>query len=157
MKVDMQNSLQAELQEFTVLATATNPDANFMAALSATTGDFSLVLQVPLNDVIQITGMITISSGTVTAGDVGRVVEAAMSLPCLNLTILQASPTCTFTVDGSVQTEFMPIGLPAKRLEVKMELVRVCDKMLPRWREWANALGRNMVGWRVKISSEEEQ
>ena len=150
----MQNSMQAELQEFTVLVTAINPDANFMAALSATTGDFSLVLQVPLNDVIQVTGMITISSGTVTARDVGRAVEAAMSLPCSNLTFLHASPICTFSVDGSVQTEFMPIGLPAKRLEVKIELVRVCDKMLPRWRDWAKALGRNMVGWRVEISNE---
>ena len=151
----MHNTMQAALQEFTILVTATNPDADFMAALSATTGDFSLVLQVSPNDVIQVTGMIAISSGTVTARDVGRAIEAAMSLPCSNLTFLHASSTCTFTVDGSVQTEFMPIGLPAKRLEVKMELVRVCDKMLPRWRDWANVLGRNMVGWRVEICDDE--
>ena len=151
----MQNTMQAKLQEFTILVTATNPDANFMAALSATTGDFSLVLQVSPNDVIKSTGMITISSGTITARDVGRAIEAAMSLPCSNLTFLHASPICTFTVDGSVQTEFMPIGLPSKRLEVKMELVRVCDKMLPRWRDWAKVLGRNMVGWRVEICDDE--
>ena len=151
----MQNTMQATLQEFTILVTATNPDADFMAALSSTTGDFSLVLQVSPNDVIKSTGMIAIKSGTVTARDVGRAIEAAMSLPCSNLTFLHASPTCTFTVDGSVQTEFMPIGLPAKRLEVKIELVRVCDKMLPRWRDWAKALGRNMVGWRVEITSED--
>ena len=152
----MHNMLQTALQEFTILVTATNPDADFMAALSATTGDFSLVLQVSPNDVIQVTGMIAISSGTVTARDVGRAIEAAMSLPCSNLTFLHASQTCTFTVDGSIQTEFMPIGLPAKRLEVKIELVRVSDKMLPRWRDWAKALGRNMVGWRVEVSSEVE-
>lgn len=150
----MHNAMQAALQEFTILVTATNPDANFMAALSATTGDFNLVLQVSPNDVIKSTGMIAISSGTITARDVGRAVEAAMSLPCSNLTFLHASPTCSFTVDGYVQTEFMPIGLPGKRLEVKMELVRVCDKMLPRWRDWANVLGRNMVGWRVEEISE---
>ena len=152
----MHNTVQAALQEFTILVTATNPDADFMAALSNTTGDFSLVLQVSPNDVIKSTGMIAISSGTVTARDVGRAIEAAMSLPCSNLTFLHASSTCTFTVDGYVQTEFMPIGLPAKRLEVKMELVRVCDKMLPRWRDWAKALGRNMVGWRMEVSSEVE-
>ena len=151
----MQNTLQA-LQEFTILVNATNPDADFIAALSATMGDFSLVLQVSPIDVIKSTGMIAISSGTVTARDVGRAIEAAMSLPCSNLTFLHASSTCTFTVDGYVQTEFMPIGLPAKRLEVKMELVRVCDKMLPRWRDWAKALGRNMVGWRMEVSSEVE-
>ena len=149
----MHNTFQAALQEFTILVTATNPDADFMAALSATTGDFSLVLQVSPNDVIKSTGMIAIKSGTITARDVGRAVEAAMSLPCSNLTFLHASPTCAFSVDGSVQTEFMPIGLPAKRLEVKIELVRVCDKMLPRWRDWAKALGRNMVGWRMEVSS----
>lgn len=148
--------MQAALQELTILVTATNPDADFMKALSATTGDFSLLLQVSPNDVIKSTGMIAISSGTVTARDVGRAIEAAMSLPCSNLTFLHASSICTFTVDGSVQTEFMPIGLLAKRLEVKMELVRVCDKMLPRWRDWAKVLGRNMVGWRVEVSSEEE-
>ena len=152
----MHNTLQAALQEFTILVTATNPDADFMAALSNTTGDFSLVLQVSPNDVIKSTGMIAISSGTVTARDVGRAIEAAMSWPCSNLTFLHASSTCTFTVDGYVQTEFMPIGLPAKRLEVKMELVRVCDKMLPRWRDWAKALGRTMVGWRMEVSSEVE-
>ena len=150
----MHNTVQAALQEFTILVTATNPDADFMAALSATTGDFNLLLQVSPNDVIKSTGMIAISSGIVTARDVGRAVEAAMSLPCSNLTFLHASPTCVFTVDGTVQTEFMPIGLPGKRLEVKIELVRVCDKMLPRWREWAKALGRDMVGWRVGEISE---
>ena len=54
-----------------------------------------------------------------------------MSLPSSNLTFLHASPACVFMVDGRVFTEFMPVGLPAKRLEVKMELVRNCDKMLP--------------------------
>ena len=150
----MQNTKLTELQELTILVTATNPDADFMAALSAATGDISLVLQVSTNDVIQVTGMVAIKSGTVTARDVGRAIEAAISLPCSNLTFLHASPTCAFSVDGSVQTEFMPIGLPAKRLEIKIELVRVCDKMLPRWRDWAKALGRNMVGWRVEEISE---
>ena len=150
----MQNTMQATLQEFTILVTATNPDADFMAALSATTGDFILVLQVSPNDVIKSTGMIAIKSETITARDVGRAIEAAMSLPCSNLTFLHASPICAFTVDGSVQTEFMPIGLPGKKLEVKMELVRICDKMLPRWRDWAKVLGRDMVGWRVEEISE---
>ena len=147
----MHNTVQAALQEFTILVTATNPDADFMAALSATTGDFNLVLQITPHDVIKSTGMIAISSGTITARDVGRAVEAAMSLPCSNLTFLHASQNCAFSVDGSVQTEFMPIGLPAKKLEVKMELVRICDKILPRWCEWAEVLGRNMVGGRVEL------
>ena len=97
-------------------------------------------LQVSPNDVIKSTGMIAIGSGTVTARDVGRAIEAAMSLPCSNLIFLHASPICVFTVDGSVQTEFMPIGLPGKKLEVKMELVRICDKMLPRCH--AGAIGQ---------------
>ena len=151
----MQNTKLAELQELTILVTATNPDADFMAALSATTGDISLVLQVSTNDVIQVTGMVAIKSGTVTARDVGRAVEAAISLPCSNLTFLHASPTCAFSVDGSIQTEFMPIGLPAKRLEVKMELVRISDKMLPRWRDWTKVLGRNMVSWRIETIGED--
>lgn len=143
--------MQQTLQEFTISLTATNPDADFMAAISATTGDFCLVLEVSPNDVIKATGMIAISSGIVSARDLGRAIEAAMSLPSSNLTFLHASLTCAFVVDGSLQTEFMPLGLPGKRLEVKMQLVRICDKILPRWCEWAQVLGRNMVGWRVEL------
>ena len=45
----MQNTVQQDLQEFTV--SLKNADADFMAALSSTAGDFSLVLQVSPNDV----------------------------------------------------------------------------------------------------------
>ena len=67
----MHSTVQTGVQEFTILVTATNPDADFMAALSSTTGDFSLVLLVSPNDIIQVTGMIAINSGIVTAKDVG--------------------------------------------------------------------------------------
>ncbi|MGZ8271026.1 MAG: hypothetical protein ACXW1T_07445 [Methylophilus sp.] len=148
----MQNTMKQELQEFTVFltATTTNPDADFMAALSTTTGDFRLVLQVSPNDVIRSTGMVAIPSGIITASDVGRVLETAMSLLCRDDVIMHASPTCHFVVDGVMQTEFMPIGMPATRLDVTVALVRINEGMLQRWRDWATTLRRNIVGWRIE-------
>ena len=65
----MQNTMQQKIQEFT--ASLKNADADFMAALSSTAGDFSLVLQVSPNDVIRSRGMVAIPSGIITASDVG--------------------------------------------------------------------------------------
>ena len=146
----MHNTLQAALQEFTILVTATNPDADFMAALSSTTGDFSLVLQVSPNDVIKATGLIAIPSGIVTAIDIGRALEAAMTLPCQEDVIMLASTNYCFAVDGLMETEFMPIGMPAKRLAVTVSLVRIPEGLLKRWREWATVLERKIVSWRIE-------
>ena len=144
----MQNTMQQELQEFT--GSLKNADADFMAALSSTAGDFSLVLQVSPNGVIRSTGMVAIPSGIITASDVGRVLEAAMSLQCKDDVVMQASPTCHFMVDGVMQTEFIPVGMPAKKLDVTVALARIPDEMLQRCRDWAAALGRKMVGWRIE-------
>lgn len=148
----MPNTIKQDIQVITIplVPNTTAPDTDFMAALSATTGDFSLVLQVSLNDVIRSTGMVAIPSGIITASDVGRVIEAAMSLLCKDDVIMQASSTCRFVVDGVMQTEFMPIGMPATRLDVTVALVRINEGMLQRWRDWATALGRNIVGWRIE-------
>ncbi|MDP3308962.1 hypothetical protein, partial [Methylotenera sp.] len=96
------------------------------------------------------TGMVAIPSGIITASDVGRVLEAAMSLLCKDDVIMHASPTCSFVVDGVMQTEFMLIGMPATRLDVTVALVRINEGMLQRWRDWATALGRNIVAWRIE-------
>ena len=146
----MQNTMQAELQELTILVAAINPDADFMAALSATTGDISLVLQVSTNDVIKATGLIAIPSGIVTAIDIGRALEAAMTLPCQEDVIMLASTNYCFAVDGLMETEFMPIGMPAKRLDVTVSLVRIPEGLLKRWREWAAVLERKIVSWRIE-------
>ena len=150
----MQNTMNQELTISLVVTTA-NPDADFMVALSTSTGDFSLILQVSPNDVIQSTGMVAIHSGVVTPIDVGRALEAAMSLLSSTHTVLHASPTCIFVVNDRVQTELMPIGIPGKKLEVKVALVRISTGILQRWCDWANALGRNVVGWRVEIIFDE--
>lgn len=126
-----------------------------MAVLSSTAGDFSLVLQVSPNDVIRSRGMVAIPSGIITASDVGRVLETAMSLLCKDDVVMQASPTCHFVVDGVMQTEFMPVGMPAKRLDVTVALARIPDEMLQRWRDWATALGCKMVGWRNEVIFDE--
>lgn len=149
----MPNTIKQDIQELKIplLANSATPDTDFMAALSTTTGDFSLVLQVVSpNDVIRSTGMVTIPSGVVSASDVGRVLEAAMSLLCKDDVIMQASSQCHFVVDGVMQTEFMPIGMPATRLDVTVALVRINEGMLQRWRDWATALGRNIVAWRIE-------
>lgn len=149
----MPNTIKQDIQELKIplLANSATPDTDFMAALSTTTGDFSLVLQVVSpNDVIRSTGMVTIPSGVVSASDVGRVLEAAMSLLCKDDVIMQASSHCHFVVDGVMQTEFMPIGMPATRLDVTVALVRINEGMLQRWRDWATALGRNIVAWRIE-------
>jgi len=144
----MQNKMKQELQEFT--ASLKNADTDFMAALSSTTGDFSLVLQVSLNDVIRSTGMVAIPTGMITANDVGRALEAAMSLLCADDVVMPASTVCNFVVDGVIWTEFMPIGMPATRLDVTVALVRIPEGMLKRWHDLATALGRNIVGWRIE-------
>lgn len=148
----MPNTIKQVIQELTIrlVANTTPPDADFMAVLSTTTGDFSLVLQLSPNDVIRSTGMVAIPSGVITASDVGRVLEAAMSLLRKDDVIMHASPTCSFVVDGVMQTEFMPIGMPATRLDVTVALVRINEGMLQRWCDWATALGRNIVGWRIE-------
>lgn len=148
----MPNTIKQNIQELTIplVANTATPDADFMAALSTTTEDFSLVLQVSPNDVIRSTGMVAIPSGVVSAGDVGWVLEAAVSLQCKDDVIMQASPKCCFVVDGVMQTEFMPIGMPATRLDVTVALVRINEGMLQRWRDWATALGRNIVAWRIE-------
>ncbi|MDP2231775.1 hypothetical protein [Methylotenera sp.] len=148
----MPNTIKQDIQELKIplLANSATPDTDFMAALSTTTEDFSLVLQVSPNDVIRSTGMVAIPSGIITTSDVGRVLEAAMSLLCKDDVIMHASPTCSFVVDGVMQTAFMPIGMPATRLDVTVALVRINERMLQRWRDWATALGRNIVGWRIE-------
>lgn len=128
----------------------TTADADFMEAVSSTLGDFIMTLHVSPNDVIRSTGMIAITSGIITATDVGRALEAAMSLQCKDDVIMHASSKCHFVVDGVIQTEFMPIGLPATRLDVTVAVVRINEGMLQRWRALATALERNIVGWRVE-------
>jgi cell division ATPase FtsA len=151
-EIFMPNTIKQVIQELKIPlgANTTAPDTDFMAVLSTTTGDFILVLQVSPNDVIRSTGMVAIPSRVITASDVGRVLEAAMSLLRKDDVIMHASPTCSFVVDGVMQTEFMPIGMPATRLDVTVALVRINDGMLQRWRDWATALGRNIVAWRIE-------
>ena len=148
----MLNTMKQDIQELTIplVPNTAKPDTDFMAALSNTTEDFSLVLQVSPNDVIRSTGMVAIPSGIITTSDVGRVLEAAMSLLCKDDVIMHASSQCHFVVNGVMQTEFMPIGMPATRLDVTVTLVRINEGMLQRWRDWATALGRNIVGWRIE-------
>lgn len=134
----------------------TTADADFMAALSNTEGDFSVVLQVSSNDVLKSTGMVKIPSGIITHDDVGRVLEAAMSIQRKDDVIMYASPTCHFVVDSVMQTEFMPIGMPATRLYVTVALARIHEEMLQRWRDRTTALGRNIVGWRIEEVSTHE-
>jgi hypothetical protein len=151
-KIFMPNTIKQVIQELTIplVANTATPDTDFMTVLSTITGDFSLVLLVSPNDVIRSTGMVAIPSGIITASDVGRVLEAAMSLLCKDDVIMHASPTCSFVVDGVMQTAFMPIGMPATRLDVTVALVRINEGMLQRWRNWATALGRNIIGWRIE-------
>lgn len=149
----MDNTMKQLLPEFTI--SLTTADADFMAALSTTTKDFSLALQMSPNDVIRSTGMVAIPSGVVSASDVGRVLEAAMLLPCNDDVIMQASPICNFVVNGVMQTAFMPIGMPASRLDVTVALVRINEGVMQRWRNWATALGRNIVGWRIEVILDE--
>jgi hypothetical protein len=40
--------------------------------------------------------------------------------------------------------------MPATRLDVTVALVRINEGMLQRWRNWATALGRNIIGWRIE-------
>jgi cell division ATPase FtsA len=151
-EIFMTKTIKQVVKELTIsLAPNTaTPDTEFMTAISAITGDFSLVLQVSPNDVIRSTGMVTISSGIVTISDVGRVFEAATSLPFGDDVLMYTSPTCHFLVDGTIRTKVMPIGMPATRLDVTVALIRINDGMLQRWRDWASALGRNIVGWRIE-------
>ena len=144
----IENTVNQLPPEFTIdLSTV---DADFMSQLSSTVGDFSVVLQVSANDVIRSTGMVVISSGVITASDVGRVLEAAMSLYCIEDVVMQASSSCHFVVDGVMQTEFMPIGMPATRLDVTVALVRFNEENLHHWRDCATSLGRNIVSWRIE-------
>lgn len=151
-EIFMTKTMKQVMQELTIplLPNTTTHDTEFMTAISAITGDFSLVLQVSQNDVIRSTGMVTIPSGIVTIGDVGRVFEAATSLPFRDDVLMYTSSTCHFLVDGTMRTKIMPIGMPAKRLDVTVALIRINDGMLQRWRDWASALGRNIVGWRIE-------
>lgn len=148
----MANKIKHIVKELTIplVPNKANQDRDFMNAISAISGDFSLVLQVSPNDVISSIGMVAIPSGIITVRDVERVLEAATSLSCVDDVIMHASSTCHFVVDGSIRTKFMPIGMPAKRLDVIVALIRINDGMLSRWRGWASALGRNIVGWRVE-------
>lgn len=149
----MPNTMKQVIQEIMIslMPDTATPDANFMSVLSSTTGDFSLVFQVSPNDVIRSTGMVTTPSGIVTANDIGRVLEVAMSLLNKDDVIVHASPICSFVVDGILHTELMPIGMSAKRLDVTVALVRISAGMLQRWRDWAAALGRNFVSWRIEV------
>lgn len=153
----MKNTIKEIIQEFKIplVPDAAAPDTDFMALLSSIAGDFSLVLQVSSKDVIRSTGMVTIPSGIVTASDVGRVFEAATSLLCKDDVIMHALPTYRFVVNNELHTELMPIGMPATRLDVTVALVRVPARMLQRWCEWANALGRNVIGWRIEVITAE--
>lgn len=149
----MQNTTEFELQEFTVSLILPNDnfDSDFLAILSATVGDFRLVLQVSPNDVIRSTGMVAIPSGVITISDVGRVLETATSLLYKDDVLMYTSPICHFVVGGTMRTKLVPIGMSANRLDVTVALVRISAEMLYRWRDWAAALGRNLVGWRIEV------
>lgn len=140
------------IQEITISldANTATPDTKFIMAISAITGNFNLVLQVSPEDVVRSTGMVAIPAGVITIGDVSRVLEAATSLVCNDDTVMQASPTCNFVIDGKIRTKFIPIGIPAKRLDVTVSLVRINNKTLQRWSDLASKSGRNIVGWRIE-------
>lgn len=95
--------------------------------------------------------MVAIPSGIVTASDVGRVLEAATSLLCKDDVIMHASLVCSFVVDNTLHMELMPIEMPATRLDVTVAFVRFFAGMLECWCDWANALGRNVLTWRIEI------
>lgn len=149
----MKNTIKQVTPEFKILFVpdAAMPDAEFMRALSSTIGDFILVLRVSSKDVIMSTGMIAIPSAIVTASDVGRVLEAATSLSCKDDVVMHVSPTYSFLVNNELRTEWMPIGMPATRLDVTVTLVRIPAGMLKRWCDWAAVLGRNLVAWRIEV------
>lgn len=140
------------IQELTISldANTATPDTKFLMAISAITGDFNLVLQVSPDDVVRSTGMIAVPAGIISIGDIGRVLEAATSLLCKDDTVMQASPTCNFVIDGKIRTKFIPIGIPAKRLDATVSLIRINDNILQRWRDLASKSGRNIVGWRIE-------
>lgn len=146
-----ENTVQKLLPE--IMISLAMADADFMAALSSTVGDISMALQVSKNDVIKSTGMVSIPSGVITANDVGRVIEAAMSC---SRSIIQASSICHYRVDDSLETELMPIGMPCQKLQVSIALLPIPENRLQRWHDWAKALGRNLVGWRVEVLTAHE-
>ncbi len=152
----MTNTIKQVVQEIKIpfVPNAATADKDFMAALSTTTGDFSLVLQVLPKDVIRSTGMVAIPSGIVTASDVGRVLEAATSLLCKDDVIMHASPTYSFVVNNELHTELMPLGMPATRLDVTVELVRIPSRLQQCWCEWTTALGHNLIVWRIEVVAE---
>lgn len=143
----MTNTIKQVVQEVKVplITNAATADKDFMAALSTATGDFNLALQVLPKDVIRSTGMVAIPSGIVTANDIGRVLEAAMSLPCKNDVIMHASPAYSFVVNNELHTELMPIGMAATRLDTTISLVRIPTVMQQRWRECATELELNLI------------
>lgn len=143
-----ENKMKELLPEFTI--SLTTADADFMAALSRTAGDFNVVLQVSSNDIVKSTGMISIISGVITANHVGRVIEVAMSIQRPDKVIMQSPTSCRFLVNGSLETELMPIGMPSQKLQVTLGLICIPKGMLQRWNDWAAALGRKCVGWRVE-------
>lgn len=63
---------------------------------------------------------------------------------------MHTSPICSFVLDNLLHTDLIPIGMPATRLDVTVALFRIPAGMLQIWCDWANALGRNVIGWRIE-------
>mgnify|MGYP006943056599 CR=1 FL=1 len=126
-------------------------DKDFLAYLTKSKTDFSIVLQVSPDKIIKSTGMIAVPSGIVTVEDIGRVLETALSLTGTDEVILQVRSTAQFLVGDSMLTDIFPIGIPSQKLEVTIELVRVNKQWLLRWVQWTESLGRRINGWHIKV------
>lgn len=137
----------------TIMVSESTSDSDMLTALSAGSGDFEVVWQLQSEDAFQSTGMVAIESGIVTANDVARVLEVAMSLNVASgMVLVQASTVCLYFVGDDIQTEYMPLGLPGKRLEAKLSLGLIPSGTLQRWKILASAAGRKMTGWRIEVA-----
>lgn len=125
----------------------------FLSKLSSANDKYKLVLEVAADDVFKSTGMICLTSNPIAWDDVLRVMQASIPLATNESQFLLASTKHQFLIDDTLHSEFQPIGICGRKLEVKVEYVSVSKNLFKLVNLQTNALGKVLVGWSVVQST----
>ena len=120
-------------------------------ALAASATDVILEIQLTLDDVRTITGMVALPSGMVTPGDIGRVLEAAVPSGQFDDAEFVNLGTTVFALVDGLLMPFPPLGMTGHRLEATVNWCCLPRGWLRRMCALIEAHGHRLVSMSMKI------
>lgn len=119
--------------------------------LAESTTDVHLEIQLTLDEVRTITGMVALPSGVVTPGDIGRVLEAAVPSGQFDDAEFVNLGTTVFALVDALLVPFPPVGMTGQRLEATVHWCCLPRGWLRGMRELIDVHGHRLVSVSMKI------